>query len=106
MKHESENSGSDELQGLLRAARPSPPLPPRFQENVWRRIERAEARPESSPSWLDHLAAWLLHPRLAMAGAVALLLLGSVWGAWEGMDQARASVRTRYVASVSPDPLR
>ena len=51
---------------VLRTARPSPSLPPRFQENVWRRIEDAEA-PAKSGSWLDGLAALVFRPRFACA---------------------------------------
>ena len=51
---------------VLRAARPSPLLPPRFQENVWRRIEEADATAPSG-SWLDAFAALVLRPRFAYA---------------------------------------
>jgi hypothetical protein len=49
-------ASDDKLREVLRAVRPLPSLPPRFQENVWRRIEDSEA-PVKSGSRLDALIA-------------------------------------------------
>ena len=85
------------LSALLRESRVSPGLPPRFQQNVWRRIEDAEA-PAKSASWLDALANLILRPRLAFAAMAALVLAGVLMGALEGAQTARHDAQARYVA--------
>lgn len=105
MKKEPLYSDDAQLQALLRTGRTAPALPPRFQENVWRRIGDAEAKPESA-SWLDELVARLLRPRLAFAAVAALLLAGILTGAHAGVETARHEAQTRYLAAVAPNLLR
>jgi hypothetical protein len=93
------------LSVLLRSARATPSLPPRFQQNVWRRIGDAEA-PAKTESWLDALATLILRPRFAVAAATALVLAGVFMGAMAGAHDARHDAQTRYVASVAPNSLR
>lgn len=102
---ENMNSSDPKLSGLLREARWSPSLPPRFQENVWRRIEDAEA-PARSKSWLDALAALILRPKFAFATAAVLLFAGGWLGAYRGSETLRHDTEARYLASVAPDSLR
>jgi hypothetical protein len=90
---------------VLRTARPSPSLPPRFQENVWRRIEDAES-PVTSGSWLDALTALVLRPRFAYATVAMLVLMGGLLGTYQGAQTARQSEQARYLAAVAPDSLR
>ena len=99
------NTNDPKLSALLRESRLSPSLPPRFQENVWRRIEDAEA-PVKSESWLDALAALILRPKFAFATAAVLLFAGITLGTIDGSQTARHEAQTRYVASVAPDSLR
>ena len=99
------NPEDTKLSALLRASRTSPSLPPRFQENVWRRIEDAEA-PEKSESWLDTFVALILRPRFAFATAAILVFAGVLLGAREGAQTARHDAQMRYVASVAPNSLR
>ena len=104
------NPGSAEasdtkLRALLQSARVAPPLPPRFQENVWRRIEDAEA-PAKSATWLDAVAAVILRPRFAYATMAALILAGVLLGAREGNQIARQDAQARYLAMVAPNALR
>lgn len=96
------------LGALLRESRPSPPLPPRFQENVWRRIEGADApvKATGDATWLDVLATWVLRPRFAFATAAALVLAGILLGAHEGTQIARQDAQARYLAAVAPNVLR
>lgn len=99
------NAPDQKLTALLRDARPSPALPPRFQQNVWRRIEDAEA-PAKSESWLDALATLVLRPRFAMAAAAVLLLTGVFAGMADGRQFARHDAQMNYLAAVAPHAAR
>jgi len=108
MKKENFNPADEKLGALLRELRTFPALPPRFQENVWRRIEDAEAPVKSGEAinWLEALVALLLRPRFAYATVAALMLGGILLGAYSGVQTARHDAEVRYVASVAPDSLR
>ena len=93
------------LSALLRESRLSPSLPPRFQENVWRRIENAEA-PVKTESWLDALAALILRPKFAFTTAAVLLFAGVLLGTHDGTQSARHDAQARYLAAVAPNSLR
>ena len=105
MNKENLNPDDARLGSLLRAARPSSSLPPRFQEGVWRRIEDAAA-PVKPESWLDALAALVLRPRFAFATVAALVLAGALLGTYDGTQVARQDAQARYLAAVAPNPLR
>jgi hypothetical protein len=102
-----ENMNPDDarLAALLRESRLSPSLPPRFQENVWRRIEDAAA-PAKPESWLVALVALVLRPRLAFAAAAVLMLAGVFLGMHDGTQRARQDAQMRYLAVVAPNSLR
>ena len=102
---ENMNPSDTKFREVLRAARPSPSLPPHFQENVWRRIEDAAA-PAKAGSWLDALAALVLRPRFAYATVTALVLAGVLLGTYQGAQTAKQDAQARYVAMVAPNPLR
>ena len=102
---ENMNPCDNKFSEVLRAACPSPSLPPCFQENVWRRIEDAEA-PAKSGSWLDALSALVLRPRFAYATVAALMLAGVLLGTYHGAQNAKQAEQARYLASVAPDSLR
>lgn len=108
MKTENQEPSEGRLRALIRAARLAPPLPPRFQDAVWRRIERDDAASESasSPSWLDRFVERLLHPRLALAGITALLLLSGLAGVLSGAETARHAAQERYLSAVAPSTVR
>ena len=97
------NTDNSNLSTLLRQSLPLPPLPPRFQPNVWRRIEAAEAPPAA---WLDSLAAWILRPRFAAAAAAVLMLAGVFTGTLEGRQLARHDAQMNYLAAVAPHAAR
>lgn len=105
MKKENLNPADAKLGALLRASRATPALPPRFQQNVWRRIEDAEA-PAKSDSWLDALAGLILRPRFALAAVTALVLVGVFAGVQEGRQAARHDAQMNYLAAVAPSSLR
>ena len=56
MNKENSNPDDARLGALLRRSRPSPSLPPRFQESVWRRIEDAAVPVENSLLFAQALA--------------------------------------------------
>jgi hypothetical protein len=99
MKTTTPNPGDEALGKLLREGRPAPDLPPRFQENVWHRIEANESA--AAIGWVEALAALVLKPRFAIATVSALLLVGALLGTWEGSTHARQAAQDRYVASVA-----
>jgi hypothetical protein len=99
------NPEDSKLQALLRGHRPAPSLPPRFQQNVWRRIEDAEA-PAKPATWLDALANLILRPRFAVVATAVLLLAGVLAGTLEGRQLARHDAQMNYLASVAPHALR
>jgi len=99
------NPDDTRFREVLRAARPSPSLPPRFHDNVWRRIEDTEAHTKSG-SWLDALTLLVFRPRFAYATVAALVLAGVLLGTYQGTQTARQNEQTRYVALVAPNPLR
>ncbi|HEV2328145.1 MAG TPA: hypothetical protein VGY56_05070 [Verrucomicrobiae bacterium] len=95
------NPDDAKLSALLRQSRASPSLPPRFQENVWRRIEDSEADTVTG-TWLDALAALILRPRFALIAATILIVAGIAFGAREGNVTAQKDARTQYIAAVEP----
>src|SRR5262245_4288314 len=103
---QSENN-DQELSKLLKEWKTDAGLPPRFQEAVWRRIERAQT-PAGSSVWAL-LAHWLgnVLPRPALAVAyVAMLLVISGTAGWAQARQETARVRgelgQRYVRVLDP----
>jgi hypothetical protein len=92
-------SGDEKLGKLLRATRPVAELPPGFQNDVWRRIEKGE---QPKAGIVELLAGWFLRPRLATAGLAAVVLLAAGAGAIHGMKSGEREARDRYVASVDP----
>jgi hypothetical protein len=99
MKTTTSNPGDDALSQVLREARPAPGLPPRFQENVWRRIEQAES--PATAGWIEALAALVLKPRFAVAAVCTLVLAGALLGTLNGTAHIRESAQERYVTSVA-----
>jgi len=99
------NPDDAKLGRLLRESRATPALAPRFQQEVWRRIEDAEAGAAGS-TWLDRVAGWVLRPKFAFAAVIVLVLAGAALGAREGVESARRNAQARYVGSVVPDLLR
>jgi hypothetical protein len=99
MNTQTQHSDDHELRKLLRESRSEPGLPPRFQENVWQRIEQAEVHGRSS-NWFEALAGLLLKPRFVVASIGVVLLIGTLLGSLEGQSRARLVAQERYIASV------
>jgi hypothetical protein len=108
MNTENINPEDARLGALLRASRTAPALPPRFQEDVWRRIEEADAPVKSTGgiAWLDALVALVLRPRLALATAAVLMVAGALLGVRDGSQMAHQAAQARYLAAVAPHSLR
>jgi hypothetical protein len=109
MKTESENP--EPLRRLMREWKVNEALPPRFQENVWRRIEQAESHPApllATTGWAL-FKAWLVarlpRPALAVAYLSVLLVAGMAAGYWQARQTTAHldnELGTRYVQSVDP----
>ena len=98
----------ERLLSLLRNARPAPPLPPRFQEGVWRRIEGGEAPAAETPAtftWLEQWVKRLLLPRLALASLALLLTAGGLTGVITSGGVAKQQAQERYLSAVAPSTL-
>ena len=105
MKTENPNDDG-RLSRALREWKVEAPLPPRFDEQVWRRIERA-AVPAANPfallrSWI---AQAIVRPSFALSYAVILLLAGMLVGFWQAHAVSQRTGETlsaRYVRMVDP----
>ena len=81
------------------------PLPPRFQEAVWGRIELTESRSERWTSLFSRLLAAIARPGLATSYLILLLLAGVLAGYWQARlsnAQAEEALSARYVQLVDP----
>jgi hypothetical protein len=97
------------LRALLKEWKAASSLPPGFQEQVWRRIERAEAQPISSvplwTAWTNWIAAVLPRPALATAYVAVFLAIGATVGwaqARHETERVSGDLSTRYVRLVDP----
>jgi hypothetical protein len=92
---------------MLRSWRTNAPLPPRFAEGVWKRIERADA---AGPATLwtmvqNRIVEAFARPSLAMAYVTLLLLFGVAAGYWQGRlesQRTEAKLSAQYVQAVDP----
>lgn len=107
MKPTNPSDNDRQLSELLHEWKPQASLPPRFQERVWKQIERAEERrPQIS---LAALAQWieaaLRRPALATAYLAVLLFIGLGAGYVQAQDktaQTESKMRALYVQSIDP----
>jgi len=101
-----DDQNDEKLSAALRTWKVSEPLPPRFQEQVWSRIERAEA---SRGVWLTSVIIFVerlfARPALAYAYALLLLTLGLTGGYLTAQQQEfkmETQLAARYVQSIDP----
>ena len=83
------------------------PLPPRFEQQVWHRIRRAEVQAQASlRTMITRLLEVVLpRPKVAYSYVSVLLVMGVAVGAWEAQRQnsrLEASLGSRYLQSVDP----
>lgn len=97
------------LHALLQEWKIKQSLPPRFSEQVWRRIESAETAPAPFVLLTTAFANWIATrlPRPALATAYLTMLLAI--GAGAGWSRARqetvrvaSDLSARYVQAVDP----
>jgi hypothetical protein len=107
MKPEDPIQRDENLRQVLHQWKVDAPLPPRFQEQVWRRIERSETQVQA-PAWVrlwQQLSAALARPSLAVSYVTVLLLTGLLAGYWQvhvTRTQADENMGARYVQLVDP----
>lgn len=109
MKTDNCNENDAPLRALLKEWKPESSLPPRFQEQVWRCVERVEAASVPSVSLANVFANWLTNllprPALAATYVMALLAIGAGVG-WNLAQQKMARVTSdlgiRYAQMVDP----
>ena len=83
-------------------------LPPRFQEQVWQRIARAEETTQTATLWVlfrQWLEAALSRRAVAVSYMVILLAVGLTTGYRSGLHKNReleAGLSERYLQSVDP----
>ncbi|MDB6019452.1 MAG: hypothetical protein JWR19_3941 [Pedosphaera sp.] len=101
------NQDNDPLHNAMQAWKVATPLPPRFQEQVWQRIEQAQVV-EKATLWMV-LQNWfqtaLSRRAVAVSYLVILLMVGLTSGYWQGRQKAsrvEATLSVRYVQSVDP----
>jgi hypothetical protein len=98
---------NDPLDEALRSWEVTTPLPPRFQEEVWQRIVRAES--QTSIRWRRAIGEWIetvfRRPALVASYMAVLLTLGLTAGYWRADGKSahdKSQWRTLYVQSVDP----
>ena len=97
----------DLLRKILHQWAVDSPLPPRFQEQVWQRIAKAEEKPEAAlwPAILRLIQVVLPRPKFAFAYMAVLLGLGVAAGSWTAQmkaDRLDSNLSLRYVQSIDP----
>lgn len=107
MKTTNPSENDQPLNDVLAQWKGETSLPPRFREQVWRRIETAEiCKPESS---LVVLLRWIdsafRRPQLALPYVTLLLFIGLGMGYWQAQNktaQSESKWQALYVQSVDP----
>jgi len=106
-----EFEGQEAVRRVLREWQVTSPLPPRFAENVWRRIEQAElaASPASSTTLWAVVKTWLAltlpRPAFAIAYVSVLVVAGLLAGYWHARVETMSwdkALASRYVQAVDP----
>lgn len=106
-----ESNNPEPLRNWVREWSVTEPLPPRFQEGVWRRIQKAELRERSATTapmwaWFRSLLTFVLpRPSWAVAYLSVVLAAGIVAGYWQARQTTTLlenALGTRYVQSVDP----
>jgi hypothetical protein len=107
MKPNQTSEDNESLGRVLRQWTVDAPLPPRFQEQVWQRIARAEAA--AAPSLWVLISRWLENvlprPKFAFAYVAVLLVAGVTAGslaAQVSTSRMETDLSLRYVRTLDP----
>jgi len=104
--HRNMKDNETNLKGLLQEWRVTTPLPPRFSEQVWKRIERADV---PSVSVIAALRAWFAmafaRPAFVVSYVSVLITVGLALGFVQANHKAAQwdrQLEARYVHSIDP----
>lgn len=107
MNSDKPGKSDDALSKVLREWRVNAPLPPRFEQAVWQRIERMQA-PALTSIW-EFIADWigtrLTRPVLATSYLAVLLAIGLTTGWTQGRQKAARlydELGQRYLRTLDP----
>jgi hypothetical protein len=81
------------------------PLPPRFKDSVWRRIERTDGATTAWDLWQRWLETVFARKAVALAYVAVLLVVGVTAGYVSGQahqQRSNAQLAARYVQSLDP----
>ncbi len=90
---------------LLKSWRVTTPLPPRFQEEVWKRIERAEAGTSITQGVRAWFAMLFARPAIAVSYVAVLLGIGLAAGFFQANHKTAQwdhQLASRYVQTLDP----
>jgi hypothetical protein len=99
------NSEDETLRKVLGQWQVAQPLPPRFQERVWSRIEQAAATPTAWQFWQRWLEGAFASRTAATAYVTALLLAGVAAGYVNGQahqQRWKTQQAAQYVHDLDP----
>jgi hypothetical protein len=105
MNQDRQNPEDESLSRVLREWKVQVSLPPRFQEQVWRRIDHRE---EQAPAWraaLKRFTDALARPALATSYVGILLAAGLLAGYWQARvtrSHNEEAMGARYVQMMDP----
>ena len=107
MKTTDPGNHDEPLRRVLKEYRADAPLPPRFQEQVWQRIARAQApAPPSVWAVFSHwISTALPRPALAASYVAILLAVGGTAGWAQGRQESarlKNALGQRYVRVLDP----
>src|SRR5262245_5335671 len=109
MKSETPNRDDGRLNQLLHEWKVDSSLPPRFSEQVWRRIERQQELDAPAAGPLANLQMWIAaafaRPSVVVSYATVLLVAGMLAGFWQAhitSRQTTEALSARYVQRVDP----
>jgi hypothetical protein len=107
MKPEIPTHPDPALGKVLREWKPDAPLPPRFSEGVWKKIERADSA-GATTLWnflRIRIAETFARPAPALCYVALLLVVGLAAGYWQGRvgsQRAEEKFSAQYVHDVDP----
>ena len=107
MKPRLPSETDDALNSVLREWRLATPIPPRFQERVWERIQRVEmpAAAGAPGGFRRMLEVLLPRPQFSAFFLVIVLGLGIGAGSWAAQvrtNRLQAVLGSRYLGSLDP----